>query len=86
MRFAIPAFLILACALPASAADPSAGVIRITATYPGAEAQTVDETVIIPLFHQLVGIEGTARIESEARRIANISHRIKLAISPCACP
>jgi multidrug efflux pump subunit AcrB len=67
MRPAIPAVLILACALPASAADP-AGVIRITATYPGADAKTVDETVIAPLFTQLAGVEGMTRIESEAQK------------------
>lgn len=67
MRPAIPAVLILACALPASAAAPTAGVIRVTATYPGADARTVDETVLAPLFQQINGVEGAARIESEAR-------------------
>ncbi|HZV03553.1 MAG TPA: efflux RND transporter permease subunit [Gemmataceae bacterium] len=67
MRSTIVAVLILACAFPASAAGRADGVIRITATYPGAEARTVDETVIGALFSQLSGIEGTARIESEAR-------------------
>jgi|GEM_PF-4915972 len=68
MRFAISAVLVLACAIPALAADPPAGIIRITATYPGADAQTVDETVIAPLFKQLIGVEGMTRIESEARK------------------
>ena len=67
MRPAIPAVLVLACALPALAADPPAGVIRVTATYPGADARTVDETVLAPLFAQLVGVEGVTRLESEAR-------------------
>lgn len=67
MRPAIPAVLILACALPASAADPQAGTIRVTATYPGADARTVDETVIRPLFRQINPVEGVTRIESEAR-------------------
>src|SRR5690242_5373327 len=66
MRRAIPAVLILACALPAAAADPAAGVIRVTATYPGADARAVDETVVAPLFEQINGVEGAARIESEA--------------------
>lgn len=67
MRPAIPAVLVLACALPASAADPAAGVIRVTATYPGADARTIDETVLVPLFQQINGVEGATRIESEAR-------------------
>jgi multidrug efflux pump subunit AcrB len=66
MRFAISAVLILACALPA-AADTPVGVIRVSATYPGADARTVDETVLIPLFEQINGVEGATRIESEAR-------------------
>jgi multidrug efflux pump subunit AcrB len=66
MRFAILAFLILAGALPASAADPVA-VIRITATYPGTDARTIDETVLSPLYRQINGVEGITRIESEAR-------------------
>jgi multidrug efflux pump subunit AcrB len=68
MRLTIPAVLILACALPASAADPPAGVIRVTATYPGADAKTVDETVLAPLFTQISGVEGMTRIESEAQK------------------
>ncbi len=67
MRSAISAVLVLACALPASAADAPAGVIRVTATYPGADARTIDETVIIPLFMRINGAEGITRIESEAR-------------------
>ncbi|HEY7159286.1 MAG TPA: efflux RND transporter permease subunit [Gemmataceae bacterium] len=67
MRPAISAVLVLACALPVLAADPPAGVIRITATYPGADARTVDETVLAPLFVQIIGVEGVTRIESEAR-------------------
>ncbi|QEL20758.1 efflux RND transporter permease subunit [Limnoglobus roseus] len=67
MRPAISAVLVLACALPALAADPPAGVIRVTAVYPGADARTLDDTVIAPLFKQLVGVEGMTRIESEAQ-------------------
>jgi multidrug efflux pump subunit AcrB len=67
MRPAISAVLVLACALPVLAADPPAGVIRITTTYPGADARTVDETVLAPLFVQIIGVEGVTRIESEAR-------------------
>ena len=67
MRPAISAALVLACALPVSAAAPPAGVVRITATYPGADARTVDEAVLAPLFVQIIGVEGVTRIESEAR-------------------
>jgi multidrug efflux pump subunit AcrB len=67
MRPAIPAALVLACALPAAAADPQAGVVRVTATYPGADARTVDEAVLVPLFQRISGVEGMTRIESEAR-------------------
>ncbi|OWK34884.1 efflux RND transporter permease subunit [Fimbriiglobus ruber] len=67
MRLAITAVLLLACALPAAAVDPSAHVIRVSATYPGADARTVDETVLVPLFKQISGVEGITRIESEAR-------------------
>jgi multidrug efflux pump subunit AcrB len=66
MRPAISFVLLPACALPALAAVPPAGVIRISATYPGADARTVDETVLAPLFVQLSGVEGMTRIESEA--------------------
>src|SRR5262249_38513978 len=34
---------------------------------PGADARTVDETVLAPLFVQIIGVEGLTRIESEAR-------------------
>jgi multidrug efflux pump subunit AcrB len=68
MRLVIPAVLILACAIPAFAAEPPAGVIRVTATYPGADARTVDETVVSSLFAQIIGVEGMTRIESEARQ------------------
>src|SRR5262249_10973808 len=67
MRLVIPAVLILACPIPAFAADPPAGVIRVTATYPGADARTVDETVLVPLFLKIAGVEGQTRVESEAR-------------------
>ena len=67
MRSVIAAVLVLACALPVLAADPPTGVMRITATYPGADARTVDETVLDPLFKKIVGVEGLIRIESEAR-------------------
>lgn len=67
MRLAIPAVLILATAFSASAADPTTGVIRITATYPGADAKTIDETILARLFQQINGVEGATRIESEAR-------------------
>jgi multidrug efflux pump subunit AcrB len=66
MRLVIPAVLILTCAIPAYAA-PQTGVIRVTATYPGADARTVDETVLAPLFLKIAGVEGQTRIESEAR-------------------
>jgi multidrug efflux pump subunit AcrB len=68
MRPVISAVLVLACAIPAWAADPPAGVIRVTATYPGADAQTVDETVIAPLFTRIIGVEGVTRIESESQK------------------
>src|SRR5262249_34990278 len=67
MRPPLPVVLILACAFPAFAADPTAGVIRLPATYPGADARTVDETVLAPLFLQIAGVEGVTRIESEGR-------------------
>jgi multidrug efflux pump subunit AcrB len=54
MRTATLAILILAGALPASAAD---GVIRVTAVYPGADARTVDETVLSALFRQITSVE-----------------------------
>jgi multidrug efflux pump subunit AcrB len=64
MRPALSAVLILSWALFASAADP---VIRVAATYPGADARTLDETVLSPLYRQISGVEGMTRIESEAR-------------------
>lgn len=51
----------------ARAADFPASVIRVTATYPGADAHTLDETVLTPIFMQMIGVEGMIRIESEAR-------------------
>ena len=67
MRLAIPAFLALACVLPVSAEDSPASIIRVTATYPGADARTLDETVLTPIYRQINGVEGMTRIESEAR-------------------
>jgi multidrug efflux pump subunit AcrB len=68
MRSAISVVLVLACALPVLADDqPPAGVIRIAAMYPGADARTVVETVLNPLFAKVVGVEEATRIESEAR-------------------
>ncbi len=67
MRYAITPTMILACAFQASAADTAAGVIKVSATYPGADARMVDEAVIGPLFQQISGVEGMTRIESEAR-------------------
>ncbi len=67
MRPAIPAVLILPCGLPASAADSPASVIRVSATYPGADARTLDETVLTELYRQINGVEGMTRIETEAR-------------------
>lgn len=63
MRSVIFAVLILVCALPASAAD----FIRITASCPGVDARTLDETVLSPIFRQINGVEGLTRIETEAR-------------------
>ena len=68
MRSVIAAVLLLACALPVLAADPPTAVMRITARYPGADARTVDETVLTPLFAKIAGVEGLIRIESEARK------------------
>jgi multidrug efflux pump subunit AcrB len=67
MRYAIPAVLVLAGVLPAAAADPPGAVIRVAVTYPGADARTLDETVLTPLFRQINGVEGMTLIESEAR-------------------
>ncbi len=67
MRLAIPAFLALACVLPVSAEDSPASIIRVTATYPGADARTLDETVLTPIYRQINGVEGMTRIESEAQ-------------------
>lgn len=63
MRPLTLAILILAGTLPASAAT----VIRVTASYPGASAVIVEETVLAPIVQQINGVEGLTRIETEAR-------------------
>jgi len=63
MRLATKATLILACTLQASAAD----VIRVSASCPGVDASTLDETVLFPIFLQINGLDGLKRIETEAR-------------------
>ncbi len=67
MRPAIVAVLFLAFTAPASAGIPPGGVIRVTVTCPGADAHTLDETVLNPIYRQINGVEGMTRIESEAR-------------------
>jgi multidrug efflux pump subunit AcrB len=60
--------LVLGLSFPpaARAADSPASVIRVTVKYPGADARTLDATVLTPIFLQVSGVEGMTRIESEA--------------------
>lgn len=76
MRFAVTTLLalaaastllVLACTLRASAADPPAGVIRVTATCPGADIRTLDEMVLMPILKKVNDVEKIIRIETEAR-------------------
>src|SRR5262245_11060388 len=68
MRAVMVAFVVGLSFPPAArAADFPASVIRVTVKYPGADAHTLDETVLTPIFNQMSGIERITRIESEAR-------------------
>jgi multidrug efflux pump subunit AcrB len=64
--------LLLLVALPLTPAGclRSSGdgpVIVVTASYPGANAQTVADTVAAPIEQQIVGVEGMVWLESESR-------------------
>ncbi|MDB5341686.1 MAG: efflux system, inner rane transporter CmeB [Schlesneria sp.] len=63
MRVLTLVVLILAYVLPLSAAD----VIRVSASCPGADASTLDLTVLMPIFEQIKGLDELIRVETEAR-------------------
>src|SRR5688500_13303695 len=48
-------------------AEPDGPVIRVTASYPGANAKVVADTVAVPIEQQINGAEGLVLIESECR-------------------
>jgi len=58
-----------ATAPPAADAKPApfGPVVRVLASYPGANARVVADTVVGPLFAQINGVEGAVSVEAEAR-------------------
>lgn len=54
-------------ALRASTVDRPWPSLRITAQYNGANAQTIEETITLPLETQLAGLEGVETVESVSR-------------------
>src|SRR5579871_1734157 len=71
MRIILPLLLAVAACHPANheAVAPAEqnGVLRITASYPGADARTVADTVATPIEVQVDGTEGLVGLESESR-------------------
>jgi multidrug efflux pump subunit AcrB len=53
--------------VPVAEVKPAGPVVRVTAKYPGANAQVVANTVAAPIEHNLNGAEGIERLESESR-------------------
>ncbi|MDB5314096.1 MAG: hypothetical protein JWO38_8298 [Gemmataceae bacterium] len=75
MRTTLP-FLLAVFALSTAAcdgaaappgSDPAGGVIRVTTSYPGANARVVADTIAAPIEQQVNGVEGMTRLESESR-------------------
>jgi multidrug efflux pump subunit AcrB len=58
------AVLLVPAALPAA---PPAPTIRVSADYPGATPNVLEDTVVAPLFQQIKGAEGVAHIWSDCR-------------------
>ena len=69
-----PAPLPLADVAVTAPAEPehNTSVIRVRASYPGANAQVTAQTVAIPLLHQINGVEGMERIEALARNDGSV--------------
>jgi multidrug efflux pump subunit AcrB len=68
MRCTMPLFV--AFALTAAGCHSAVGdgpVVVVTASYPGANAQVVADTVAAPIEQQINGVESMARLESESR-------------------
>ena len=63
--------VVLGSSSNATAAPPeqpaSGPVVRVIASYPGANAQTVNEVIANPMHLQINGVEGLTRLESESR-------------------
>src|SRR5262245_17851161 len=53
-------------ATPAGSAQTGGPVLTVTASYPGASAQVVADTVATPIEQEVNGVEGMVRIESES--------------------
>jgi multidrug efflux pump subunit AcrB len=71
MRTILLSLLLVPFAVGCAGSAPPAGadgpVIRVTASYPGANAKTVSDTVVAPIAEQINGVEGMVRLESESR-------------------
>ncbi len=65
MRAIKPLLFIILCGCSQQAADGP--VLLVTAAYPGADAQTVANTVAAPIEQQINGVELLVRIESESK-------------------
>ena len=52
-------------------------VVQVTASYPGADAQVVADTVAAPIEVQIDGIEGMTRVESESRNDGSYVARVR---------
>jgi multidrug efflux pump len=59
----IEVFLLPVAQFPSIAAPQ----ISITVTYPGASAQTVTDTVVLPILQQMVGLDGLEYVSSSAQ-------------------
>src|SRR3546814_12307154 len=58
--------------------DIAPPTVRVMANYPGANAETVLESVIIPIEEQINGVEGMTYITSTASKIGRASSRARV--------
>ena len=78
MRCAMPILIVLALTLSGCIHSTEDGpVVVITASYPGADAQTVADTVAAPIEQQVNGTEQMIDIESESRSDGSYTARVR---------
>ena len=76
MRFALPLCVVFSLSAMGCFHAGDRPVVVVTASYPGADAQVVADTVAAPIEQQINGVENMAQMESELRNDGSYIARV----------